>query len=169
MQLTLVAALDQAMAIGIGGQLPWHLPGDLRRFRLLTTGHPVLMGRRTFESIGRALPNRRNVVVSRNPEFVAPDGVEVFASLEDALSALLDCDEVFVIGGAQIYAATLPIASRMVLTIVHTRVAEADTYFPGYNPADWVLAATEHFDADTNNAFAQTVNDLRRARTTGAE
>lgn len=164
MRLTLVAALDQAMAIGVEGGLPWHLPADLKRFRQLTTGHPVLMGRRTFDSIGRALPNRRNVVVSRNPDFVAPDGVELFATLEDALTALLECDEVFVIGGAQIYAATLPMASRMVLTTVHTRVATADVHFPGYDPADWKLAASERFEADANNEFAQTVNDLRRAQ-----
>lgn len=162
MRLTLVAALDEAMAIGLQGAMPWHLPADLRRFRQLTTGHTVLMGRLTWESIGRPLPHRRNVVVTRSPDRALPDGVEVFASLDAALDALRDTPQVFVIGGAQLYAATLPIAPRMVLTVIHTRVERADTFFPAFDLGAWDVVAAEHFDADDRNPWPQTVFDLHR-------
>lgn len=162
MQLTLVAAIDEAMAIGLRNGMPWHLPADLRRFRLLTTGHTVLMGRLTWESIGRPLPNRRNVVVSSAPASTFPEGVAVFASLDAAFAALADADEVFVIGGAQIYAATLSRADRLVLTVIHTRVAEADTYFPAFDLGAFDIAVREDVAADEKNAWSQTVFDLRR-------
>jgi dihydrofolate reductase len=168
MRLTLVAAIDEAMAIGLRNGMPWHLPADLRRFRLLTTGHTVLMGRLTWESIGRPLPNRRNVVVSSADASTFPEGVEVFASIDAALADLVDTDEVFVIGGAQIYGATLSRADRLVLTVIHTRVTEADTYFPAFDLGAFDILAREDFAADEKNAWPQTVFDLRRRAEPGA-
>lgn len=165
MRLTLVAAMDEAMAIGLRNGMPWHLPADLRRFRLLTTGHTVLMGRLTWESIGRPLPNRRNVVVSSSDPSGFPAGVEVYGSLDAAWAAVADCDEVFAIGGSKVYAATLPQADRMVLTLIHTRVADADTYFPAFDLGHFEIVHRETFAADEKNAWPQTVFDLRRRLT----
>jgi len=134
----IVAALASNGVIGRGNELPWHLPADLRHFRELTLGKPVVMGRRTFASIGRALPGRTNIVISRDPGFGA-EGVRVASSLADALAqagALADRDgagEVMVIGGAEIYAAALPRAERLYLTRVHAAI-EGDVFFP---PVDW--------------------------------
>ena len=137
----IVAALASNGVIGRGNALPWHLPGDLRHFRELTLGKPVVMGRRTFASIGRALPGRTNIVVSRNPDFGAGE-VQVAPDLEDALvlaGAVADRDgagEVMVIGGAEIYAAALPRADRLYLTRVHAAM-EGDVVFPPVNWAAW--------------------------------
>lgn len=134
----IVAAVAGNGVIGCGGELPWHLPADLRHFRELTLGKPVVMGRRTFASIGRALPGRTNIVISRNTGFSA-DGVQVVSSLDAALAmaaALADRDgagEVMVIGGAEVYAAALPRADRLYLTRVHGAF-EGDVVFP---PVDW--------------------------------
>ncbi len=135
MRLTLVAALDRNGAIGRDNALPWHLPDDLRRFKAVTLAHPVLMGRRTAESLGRALPKRRNLVLSRSGQ-VPFAGMESFASLAAALAAVGDA-EVMVIGGGDVFAETLPLAQRMVLTHVDTVVDGADAFFPRFDPADW--------------------------------
>lgn len=130
----MIAAIAQDGVIGIDNRLPWHLPEDLRRFKALTLGHAIVMGRRTWESLGRALPGRRNLVVSRNPHYRA-EGAEVFGSLEDALAACPG-EEVFVIGGAQLYAAALPIAQRLYLTEIHARIA-GDAWFPQFDRSRW--------------------------------
>ncbi|MBT0652723.1 dihydrofolate reductase [Geomobilimonas luticola] len=128
MIVSLIAAMAENRVIGSKGGIPWHLPADLAHFRELTTGHPVIMGRTTFASIGRPLPGRRNLVLSRTAGFRA-EGVEVFASLEDALAACTGADEVFIGGGGEVYREALPRADRIYLTVVH-RYYEGDTFFP---------------------------------------
>jgi dihydrofolate reductase len=126
-KLALIAAIARNRVIGRGGTLPWHLPDDLKRFKRLTTGHAVLMGRATYDSIGGPLPNRRNVVLTSRPV----DGVECYPSLEGALTALAALDRVFVIGGGMLYARLLEQADELYLTLLHQEV-EGDTFFPPY-------------------------------------
>jgi len=138
--LSLIAAVAENGVIGDRNRLLWHISEDLRRFKALTTGHPVVMGRKTYESLGRPLPNRTNVIITRQPLAVA--GCTVVHSLEEA-SALFPADEeLFIIGGAQIYAEALPIADRFYLTRVG-HAYEGDTRFPDWNPAEWRLMASE--------------------------
>jgi dihydrofolate reductase len=132
--ISLVLAVADNGVIGRQGKLPWHLPDDLRRFKQLTTGHAVVMGRRTFESIGRPLPNRRNVVLTRNQDWAA-DGAEVFHDLATLLGTVDQNEEIFVIGGAEVFNQTLPMADRAYLTSVHVEV-EGETVFAGLNQSD---------------------------------
>jgi dihydrofolate reductase len=127
MKLILIAALNAKRVIGIDGKLPWHISDDLKRFKKLTTGHTVLMGRKTFESMGKPLPNRRNVVLSSRPV----PGVETYHSLDAALAALKDEEKVFVIGGGHLYAQTLECADELLLTFVDNPIS-GDTYFPPF-------------------------------------
>lgn len=134
--LTLVVAVGPGGVIGRGGGLPWHLPEDLKHFKRVTVGHAIVMGRRTWESIGRALPDRRSLVVTRQAGYVA-EGAEVCASLEEALRRARQTDpEPRVIGGAGLYRAALPLATRLLLTEVD-RPVEGDTFFPPLNEAEW--------------------------------
>ena len=156
-EIILVAALDAHRLIGVGGGMPWRLPADLKRFKARTWGHPILMGRTTFEGLGRALPGRRNLVLSRAPGFTAP-GAEVFTELDAALAAAASPHPqpaspgaLMVIGGAQIYAATLPRATRLVLTLV-SGAFTGDTWFPAL-PHHWQVARREPFPADHQNPF----------------
>jgi dihydrofolate reductase len=126
-KLAIIVAIAHKRVIGKDGKLPWHISEDLKRFKRLTTGHAVLMGRKTFESIGRPLPNRRNVVVSLTPQ----TGVETYHSISEALEALKDQDKVFVIGGGQLYAGLIDSADTLYLTLVNQDV-EGDTFFPPY-------------------------------------
>jgi dihydrofolate reductase len=159
--LSLVAALDRDYAIGRDNALPWHLPDDLKRFKALTLGKPVLMGRRTAESLGRALPGRRNLVLTRSGR--APfEGMEAFATLAQALAAVGDAPETCVIGGGAVFAETLPLAERMHLTWVDTRVDGADAWFPRFDPREWRETAREAHPADTRNAFAHAFVDYLR-------
>ena len=135
MLISIVAALDESGLIGSGGRLPWRLRGDLRRFRRLTMGKPVLMGRRTFESIGRPLDGRTNIVLSRQPGYEAP-GCRTAASFDAALAAARGAEEVMVIGGAGVYARALPRAHRLHLTRVQGRF-EGDVYFPSWDESEW--------------------------------
>jgi dihydrofolate reductase len=162
--LALVAALDRRGAIGRGNELPWHLPDDLKRFKSLTLGHPVLMGRRTAESIGRALPGRRNLVMTRGA--AAPfDGQEAVASLDAVHGSVGAQDPLFVIGGAEIYALALPLAARMHLTHVDTEVDGADAFFPRFDARDWHVGARRSHPADARHAHAfEFVDYLRAAR-----
>lgn len=129
--IVLIAAVAANGAIGQSKRMPWHLPEDLKRFKALTLGHPVVMGRRTWESIGRALPGRQSVVLTRSADFSAP-GCSVVHSLEDALDACRGAATVFVIGGAQIYAAALPVADRLLLTEIR-REFSGDAFFPAFD------------------------------------
>lgn len=136
--------------IGRGGGLPWRLPADMKRFKALTTGHTVIMGRKTWESMDGPLPDRRNIVVTRNRALVAP-GAEVTHDIDRALALAAGEQEVFIAGGEAIYAVTLPRADRLYLTVVHA-VIDGDTYFPTFDKADWVLAEDQRFDADARHA-----------------
>ena len=134
-RIFLVAAVSRNGVIGANGKLPWHLPEDLRHFKKLTLGHPVIMGRRTWDSLGKALPGRENIVVSRSANRDTP-GASVAISVEAAIALCAGEPLVFVIGGAEIYAAALPLASGIVLTEIH-RDYEGDARFPEWNRADW--------------------------------
>ena len=154
-KITLLAAVDRSFAIGRGNALPWHLPDDLARFKALTLGKPVLMGRRTAESLGRALPKRRNLVLTRSGR-VPFAGMEAVDSLDQAL-ALAAADgaaELCVIGGGQVYALALPRASAMHLTHVDTVVEGADAFFPRFDMAAWREAGRQRHPKDAKHAFA---------------
>ena len=157
--ITLVAAMAANRAIGLDGQMPWHLPRELKHFKQTTMGRPIVMGRKTWESIGRALPGRQNLVVTRNPEFSAP-GCDVAGSLEAAVEMAAG-EEVMIIGGGQLYAEALPMADCMVLTHVDCR-PEADTWFPEWNETEWEEVACRDEAPDEKNPYAYRVVELKR-------
>lgn len=159
MQLSLVAAVADNGVIGRGGGLPWHLPDDLRHFRQVTLGKPVLMGRHTHESIGRALPGRRNLVLSRNAGAVP--GVEFCDSIDQALARCSDAAEVCVIGGAAVYALALPRAALMHLTRVHASV-EGDVSFPAVDWSRWHEIERHDHPVDARHAYALSFITLER-------
>ncbi len=163
LSLVLVAALDRRNGIGRDNAMPWHLPDDLKRFKALTLGKPVLMGRKTAESLGRALPKRRNLVLTRSGE-VPFEGMEAVASLDEAI-VLAERDgasELCVIGGGEVYAMTLPLATRLHLTHVDVIVDECDAFFPAVDPAQWRAVAREAHAADERHAFAFAFVDYER-------
>ena len=147
----MIAALSARGVIGRDGQLPWRLPEDLRRFKRLTVGKTVLMGRKTWESLGRPLPDRDNWVLTRDPDFTAP-GARVFASLDAALAAASSVGDLVIIGGGELYRQTLPIATQLELTQVHADV-DGDAFFPAIDPAGWRETAREDRPADERHAF----------------
>ncbi len=159
-ELTLIAAMARNGVIGAGGDMPWHLPADLAHFKQVTMGHPVLMGRKTFESIGRALPGRRNIVLSRSAVDL-PATVEQFRSLAQALAALDESDGVMVIGGGEVYRQALPLASRLALTFIDADI-DGDTRFPEFSPREWALVSMQSRPADDRNAYALVFAEFRR-------
>jgi dihydrofolate reductase len=161
-RLSVVVATDERGGIGRDGGLPWHLPEDLKRFKALTMGKPIVMGRRTWDSIGRPLPGRRSIVVSRQAG-LAIAGAEVVGSLEQALEAAAVAPEVCVIGGAELYRLALPLAEVIHLTRVHATV-EADTFLPALDPGDWEEVSGERHEADERHAHAYSFVTLRRVR-----
>ncbi len=150
MKLEMIAAIDSNYAIGFGNTMPWHLPDDLKYFKRVTLEKTVLMGRKTFLSIGRALPKRRNLVLTRDPSFTA-DGIEIVHSLEEALRLE---SNLMVIGGGEIYTLALPLASTIHLTFVNTQVENADVFFPKYNPLEWQEVSRIHHDTDEKHEFS---------------
>jgi len=152
--ISLIAAMDRNRVIGLEGTLPWHLPNDLKWFKRCTLGKPVLMGRHTWESIGRPLPERHNIVLTTNAEFSA-EGATVVHSLEQALDAAGDAEEVMVIGGGVLFAETIALASRLYLTVVHGEFA-GDTWFPFFASDDWQETFSEHHEPDEKNAYPYT-------------
>jgi len=163
MKIALVAALDRNRAIGRNGAMPWHLPDDLRRFKTLTLGKPVLMGRRTALSIGRALPGRENLVLTRAG--AAPfAGQRVVHSLGEAIERARSqgAGEVAVIGGGEVYALALPHATHLHLTHVDAVADHADTWFPSFDEREWIETAREHHPADAKHAFAMDFTDYER-------
>jgi dihydrofolate reductase len=154
MRLSLIAALDMDHGIGHENQLPWQLPDDLKRFKALTIGKPIVMGRKTAQSLGRALPGRPNLVLTRSG--VVPfDGMQAVSSIDEALTFAADAgaDELCVIGGGEIYRLAMAQATDLHLTWVDTRV-EADTHFPPVDPQQWSESRREHHPADERHAFA---------------
>ncbi len=162
MTISLVVAASINNVIGSDGGLPWHLPDDLRHFKRLTTGKPVVMGRRTFESIGRPLPDRRNIVMTRDPAYVAT-GCDVVSSVSEALDLVRDADEAMIIGGGQVYRDFLAYADRIYLTRVRANI-EGDTYFPEIDEAAWQLVESEHHAADERHGYAFDVMVFERLR-----
>lgn len=160
-ELTLVVAIDAQRGIGVDNQLPWHLPADLAHFKRVTLGKPIVMGRKTFDSIGRPLPGRRNIVITRNPAWSHP-GVEVADSLGAAV-ALLGGEPASIIGGAQVFAEAIGVADRMVVTeIDHTY--RCDTFFPAIDPATWRETAREAHVAEGDGLKYAFVTYERRGR-----
>ena len=148
----LVCALDRNYAIGRDGALPWHLPDDLRRFKALTLGHPMLMGRKTAEALGRALPGRQNLVLTRSGR-VPFEGMQAVASIVEA-RALAGAQPLMVIGGGEVFALTLPLATRMHLTLVDTVVEGADAWFPRFDETEWRVTARALHPSDVKHAYA---------------
>ena len=146
-QLTLVVAIDAQRGIGIDNKLPWHLPEDLAHFKRVTLGQPIIMGRKTFDSIGRPLPGRRNIVVTRNAQW-RHAGVDAVTSLEAAI-ALAGEAPASIIGGAQVFTESMAIADRMIVTEIGHSFA-CDTFFPAIDPAAWVETARETHHSDAN-------------------
>lgn len=150
--LTIIVATDANNGIGIRNALPWHLPEDLAHFKRTTSGHPIIMGRKTFESIGRPLPNRRNIVITRNPDWHR-DGVETVTSVE-AAAALVhtadDKDEAFIIGGAEIYAASQSLCTRLIVTEIG-KSFDCDAFFPARDPQQWQETSRESHHSAANN------------------
>ena len=152
MTLSIIVAIAKNGAIGLNNSLIYHLPDDMKHFKALTTGHTVIMGRKTFESFPKgALPNRRNVVLSRSD--ISFPGAEVFPTLSAALLSCAEEEEVFIIGGASIYQQALPLAEQLYLTVVDDTPKEADTFFPEIDTEDWKLIDTEEHEADDRHAF----------------
>lgn len=158
--ISLIAAVADNGVIGFQGALPWRLPADLKRFKKLTMGKPMIMGRRTWESIGKALPGRVSIVLSRDPAYRA-EGAVVATSIVEALVDADDSDEVMVIGGAALYEALLPRADVMYLTAVHTE-PPGDVTFPEWNPDEWEETAREEHPADDVHPHAYTFRILKR-------
>jgi|SRR5450631_1073592 dihydrofolate reductase len=159
--LELVLAVAENDVIGRGNQLPWHLPADLRHFKSLTHGKSVLMGRKTYESIGKALPGRTNIVLSRSSEFT-PSDCTVVRTLEDARIAAGAQSALMVIGGAEIYRRCLPFASRIHLTLIHAQIDGGDTVFAGWRGPEWNESSRERHEADDRNTYAYSFITLER-------
>ena len=160
--ISLIAAMDENRLIGIDNRLPWQLPADLQYFRQVTMGKPILMGRKTYESIGRPLPGRMNIVLTSDPAFTA-DGCTVVHSVEEALNAAAGNDEVMVIGGASVYRHMLPIAQRLYMTLVHAQF-EGDTHFPVIEPDEWREVERVDHPADERNAYHYSFVRYQRRR-----
>lgn len=148
--LSLIWAMSENRVIGRDNALPWHLPADLKYFRRITSGHPIIMGRKNYESIGRPLPNRQNIVVSRRHDYVAP-GCVVVHSVDHALEVADAAKEIFIIGGASLYTATLDRAERLYLTQIHAQV-DGDVLFPDFDRQAWREVWREDHAADAQHA-----------------
>ncbi|MGQ0801169.1 MAG: dihydrofolate reductase [Pseudomarimonas sp.] len=159
--MVLIAALDCHRAIGRDNSMPWHLPDDLKRFKALTLGHPILMGRKTAQSLGRVLPGRLNLVLTR--QAITPvSGMQVVGSLDEARSACGDAQTLFVIGGGEIYTVCLQYAEHMYLTHVDTMVEGADAFFPDFEASQWQIEASVEHPADSRHPHAFRFVDYRR-------
>ncbi|MEH6306555.1 dihydrofolate reductase [Olivibacter sp. CPCC 100613] len=153
MIISIIVAASKNNAIGKNNELLWHMPADLKFFRRTTSGHTVIMGRKTFESVGEALPKRRNIVVTRQANFQA-DNVEVVTSLEEALAICEnEKEEVFIIGGAQIYEQAMTLTDKIYLTRINHDFADADTFFPEISDEEWQLEEVEHHESDEKNPY----------------
>ena len=164
-RISLIVAMAANRVIGRDNALPWRLPADLRRFKKVTMGHTLVMGRKTYESIGRPLPGRRTVVVTRRTGWTAtnhPDAVQVVHSLEEALAAASGESEVFVAGGGEIFREILPRADRIHLTRIDAEIP-GDTTFPDFDPTAWKIVEEEHHEPDAENPFPYTFQILDRA------
>ena len=161
MTLSIIVAVASDGAIGRANDLLWHLPADLKRFKELTTGHTILMGRKTFESLPRGpLPNRRNIIISRS--LPAQPGAEVYPTIQQALVACASDEEVFIIGGGEIYRQLLPNTERIYLTRVQASFPDAEVFFPELDPTEWIEEAREVYPRDERNEYDTELLLLRR-------
>jgi dihydrofolate reductase len=160
MTVSAIVATSENHAIGKNNQLLWHMPNDLKHFKDVTSGRTIIMGRKTFDSVGKPLPKRRNIVVTRQD--ITIPGCEVVKSVEDALALCKGEDEVFIGGGAEIYKLAMPLTNRIYLTIIH-HTFEADTFFPEIDKAEWKEVKREDFAADEKNAWPYSFITLERA------
>lgn len=161
-RIVLIAALTENHVIGRDNALPWRLPNDLKHFKAKTLGRTIIMGRKTFESIGRPLPDRRTIVVTRNAAF-SHDGITTAASLDDAIKQASDQDEIYIVGGAQVYEQAIDLADRLELTLVHTNL-DGDAFFPDFPDDKWQQAADERHDADERHAYSYSFRTYDRKR-----
>ncbi|WP_144977794.1 dihydrofolate reductase [Bremerella volcania] len=152
MRISMIVAASQDWVIGRDGDMPWRLSHDLKRFKSLTMGHPMIMGRKTYESIGRLLPGRTTIIVTRDPGYQV-EGAVIASSVGDAVAACHDADEAFVVGGAEIYKAMLPWTTRLYLTKVHAMIPDGDTHFPLLDFHQWHLESAEEIPADEKNQY----------------
>jgi len=159
MILSAVVAIAENNAIGKNNELLWHLPNDLKHFKQITSSHTVIMGRKTYDSVGKPLPNRRNIVVTR--QHIAIEGCEVVHSVEEALKLCQSEQEVFIIGGAEIYKLALPLLNRVYLTVVHHDF-DGDAYFPELDKTRWIETAREEHEIDEKHAIPYTFITLER-------
>jgi dihydrofolate reductase len=161
MKISLIVAMASNRAIGLNNQMPWHLSADLKRFKQITMGHPIIMGRLTFEAIGRPLPGRTNIIVSRNPAYQAEDCI-VVDSVEAAIRQGCQlADEVFVVGGSTLYETTLPLANNLFVTQINQDF-EGDTFFPNFDRNNWVEVEREDVANDAKVSFSYTFLKLKR-------
>lgn len=151
MMISMIAAMAEQRVIGKDNQMPWHLPADFAWFKRCTLGKPVIMGRKTYQSIGRPLPGRHNIVISRDANLQI-EGGDVVTSIDAALAKAGAVDEIMIIGGGSLYAACLPLADKLYLTQIHADL-EGDTQFPEWG-SEWLECYREHYAADLNNAYA---------------
>ena len=151
MQLSIIVAMDRNRVIGNNDSLPWHISADLKNFKKITMGKPIVMGRKTHESIGRPLPGRENIIITRDKTYQA-EGCTVLNSIDEIFEHCKDDEEVMITGGSEIYKHTLEQATRLYLTEVHTEV-EGDTFFPDFDRKEWKEVAREAFTADERNDF----------------
>jgi dihydrofolate reductase len=158
--ISIIVAASANNVIGAQGDLPWRLSDDLKRFKAVTMGKPIVMGRKTWESIGRALPGRQNIVITRRQKFVA-DGCDVVHSVDEAMSAAGNVGEIMVIGGSQVYELFLPAAQRLYLTRVHADV-DGDAFFPAVDEDEWQLVSEEMYATDERNEFDCSFRDSER-------
>lgn len=155
MSVNSIVACSKNNAIGRENQIPWYLPADLKYFKKITTGHIIIMGRKTYESIGRALPKRINIVISRNKDFKVEDGVLLFSSFLDAVDYALKLTEreIFVIGGGEVYRQALSVSHKIYYTEVDTEITDATVFFPELVDSEWKLLSEEKYEKDENNPF----------------
>jgi len=160
-KVTFIVAAAENNAIGKGNQMPWHLPNDFKYFKAKTMDHSIVMGRKTFESIGKALPGRRNIVITRQSTFSAED-VDVANSLQEVLTYCRDEHEIFIIGGAEIFKQAFALANEILLTRVHTNIPDADAFFPELPEMDWELVSQEKHNKDEKHNFDYTFEVYKR-------
>ena len=162
MEISLIAAFDKNQAIGKNGDLPWHLSSDLKHFKNITTGNTIVMGRKTFDSIGRALPNRKNIVLTRNLKWQY-EGVVTINNVNDIFEICKNDSEIFVIGGAEIYNAFLDIATKMILSYVETEVKDADAFFPKFKSENWKIMDESEIIKEENDDFSYKIITLKKS------
>jgi dihydrofolate reductase len=160
MKVSIIVAMTHQRVIGRGGGMPWHLPADLKRFKELTMGKPIIMGRKTFESLGRILPGRRHIVISRNQGYEAP-GAEIVQSLNAGFEAAADANETFVIGGAEVFRQGITRADRIYITLIDAGI-EGDVYFPGFDENEWQEVERVECLPDGTNIYPHTFLVLER-------